>query len=441
MSDRIQDIIDIKIDEIKKGGNVYAVGKVTRVANYILEVSGLEDCFYFERVYIGSKAEGYISRISRSSVTVELVRRSAPVYTGDEVTSSGQTFASKVSPDFIGHIVDIFGEDKLTGNKFKDLRDADAVPANIPLMERTAVNRPIYTGLCGIDLLYPIGRGQRQLIIGDKKTGKTQIGLDAIVNQRDSSTVCIYVALGKSKKVVKNLYNELLSKGAMDYTVIYAAFQEDCAPMLYITPGAALTLAAIYLKQGNDVLVVIDDLTRHANTYREISLLAGKAPGRDAYPTDIFHVHASMLELGCQHSNGGSLTILPIVETRGGDITDYVATNAIAMTDGQIVTSAKNFERGLKPAIDFGRSVSRLGGQVQTPELKQLGTAVRRELLSYLETRDVFELANTEEMSLEMRERLARGRTILERMKQYRYDPVNPQAMEIKFGEFAENKA
>jgi F-type H+-transporting ATPase subunit alpha len=148
-----------------------------------------------------------------------------------------------------------------------------------------------------------------------------------------------------------------------------------------------------------------------------------------------------MLELGCQHNNGGSLTILPIVETRGGDITDYVATNVIAMTDGQIVTSAKNFERGLKPAIDFGRSVSRLGGQVQTPELKKLGTAVRRELLSYLETRDVFELANTEEMSQEMRERLERGRAILDRMKQYRFDPVSPQAMEIKFEEFAENKA
>jgi F-type H+-transporting ATPase subunit alpha len=440
MSDKIQDVINTKIDSIRKGSNVYTVGKVIRVSNYILEVAGLEEGFYFERVYVGSKAEGYISHIGRSSVTVELVKRSAPVYTGDEVTSSGQTFSAKVSPDFIGHIVDIFGEDKLTGNKFKDLRDIPAISPNIPIMDRTTVNRPLYTGLSGIDLLYPIGRGQRQLIIGDKKTGKTQMGLDAIANQQGKSTVCVYIALGKSKKTVKSLYNELLSRGAMEYTVIYAAFQEDCAPMMYITPNVALSLAVIYMKQGNDVLVVIDDLTQHANTYREISLLAGKAPGRDAYPPDIFYTHASMLELGCQHKDGGSITVLPIVETRGGDITDYVATNIISITDGQIVTSTKNFEKGQKPAIDFGLSVSRLGGQVQTQELKRLGTSVRRELLSYLETKEIFELANIDEMGQEMRKRLTRGKEMLERMKQYRFDPIAPSGMEEKFGEFVENK-
>jgi F-type H+-transporting ATPase subunit alpha len=438
MSDRISDLINSRIDAIKAGQSVYSVGKVVRVANYILEVSGLEDVFYFERVYIGDKGEGYVSHIGRTSVTVELVKRTGAIYVGDEVSASGKTFSAAVSPDCIGHIVDIFGEDKLTGNKFRELAEIPAISPNVPIMDRRTVKKPLYTGLCGIDLLYPIGKGQRQLIIGDKKTGKTQIGLDAIANQRGQNVVCIYVALGKSKKTVKSVYNELLNRGAMAYTVIVAAFQEDCAPMMYITPQVALSLALLFMHQKRDVLVVIDDLTQHANTYREISLLAGKAPGRDAYPPDIFFTHASMLELGCQHKNGGSITILPIVETRGGDITDYIATNIISITDGQIVTSAKSFEKGQKPAINFGLSVSRLGGQVQIQAMKTLGTTIKRELLSYLETKEIFELANIDEMSREMREKLIRGKEMLERMKQYRFSPVDPDGMKERFGEFAE---
>ncbi|MDR2420717.1 MAG: F0F1 ATP synthase subunit alpha [Oscillospiraceae bacterium] len=438
MSDRIGELINSRIDAIKAGQSIYSVGKVTRVANYILEVAGLEDVFYFERVYIGNKGEGYVSHIGRSSVTVELVKRAASIYVGDEVTSSGKMFSAMASPDFVGHIVDIFGEDKLTGNKFRELAEIPAVSPNVPIMDRRTVKKPLYTGLCGIDLLYPIGKGQRQLIIGDKKTGKTQIGLDAIANQRGQGVICIYVALGKSKKTVKGVYNELLARGAMSYTVIMAAFQEDCAPMLYITPQVALSLALAYMQQKRDVLVIMDDLTQHANTYREISLLAGKAPGRDAYPPDIFYTHASMLELGCQHKNGGSITILPIVETRGGDITDYIATNIISITDGQIVTSSKSFEKGQKPAINFGLSVSRLGGQVQIPAMKALGTSIKRELLSYLETKEIFELANIDEMSAEMRDKLTRGKEMLERMKQYRFDPMTPDGMAERFGKFAE---
>ncbi|MDR0906958.1 MAG: F0F1 ATP synthase subunit alpha [Oscillospiraceae bacterium] len=440
MSDKIQDVISSKIDAIKSGQNVYAVGKVVRVSNYILEVAGLEDGFYFERVYIGDKAEGYITHIGKSSVTIELVKRVAAVFVGDEVTSSGKLFSAMVSTDFVGHIVDIFGEDKFTGNKFKDLVEIPAVPTNIPIMDRTTVNRPLYTGISGIDLMYPIGRGQRQLILGDKKTGKTQMGLDAIANQRGQDVVCIYVALGKTKKTVKEVYNELLNRGAMEYTIIYAAFQEDCAPMMYITPQVALSLATQFMARGSDVLVVIDDLTQHANVYREISLLAGKVPGRDAFPPDIFFAHASMLELGCQHKDGGSITILPIVETRGGDITDYVVTNIISITDGQIVTSTKFFEKGQKPAINFGLSVSRLGGQVQIPSMKKLGTSVRRELLSYLETKEIFELANIDEMSVEMRTKLLMGKEMLERMKQYRFSPLDPDGMVERFKEFAENE-
>jgi F-type H+-transporting ATPase subunit alpha len=440
MSELIQEVLNKKIAAVKGGHNVFDTGKIIRVSSYILEAAGLEDVGYFERVRVGDKAEGYVSRIGRHGVIVELVKKRAPVYVGDEITATGESFKAAFSEDYLGHVVDIFGEDKLVGDKFERLRPIPVVAPGIPIMDRTAVERPLYTGICGIDLLYPIGRGQRQLIVGDKKTGKTQIALDAIVNQRPDlrpdgvKTLCIYIALGKSKKTVKEVYNALLRKGAMRYTFILAAFQEDCAPALFLTPQAGMSMAVELMLRGHDVLVVIDDLKQHADVYREIALLAGKAPGRDAYPPDLFYNHASMLELGCQYKNGASVTVLPIVETRGGDITDYVSTNIISITDGQIVTSSKAFEQGQRPAVNFGLSVSRLGGAVQTEEMKALGTAARRELLAYLETREVFELANVDEMSAEMRGRIQGGRELLRRMNQYIYEPVQPAEMQERFG-------
>jgi F-type H+-transporting ATPase subunit alpha len=440
MSETIRDIVNEKIAAIRSESNVRDMGKVTKVNNYILEAGGLDNAGYFERVRVADKAEGYISRIERTRVTIELVKRSAPVYTGDEAVATGETFGAAFSEECIGRITDMFGEDKLSGGRIGGLYPIPVNAPNIPITERAAVNRPLYTGICGIDLLYPIGRGQRQLIIGDKKTGKTQIALDAIVNQNKASEasgagmVCVYIAIGKSKKTVKEIYNALLQKGAMAYTFILAAFHEDCAPALYLTPHAGMSMAVELMKKGRDVLVIMDDLKQHADVYREISLLAGKAPGRDAYPPDIFYNHASMLELGCRHIGGGSITVLPIVETRGGDITDYIATNIISITDGQIVSSTKAFEEGQRPAIDFGLSVSRLGGAVQTEDMKALGTAARRELLAYLETKEVFELANTDGMSPEMQKRLRGGRELLNLMKQYIYDPVKPSEMKERFG-------
>lgn len=302
-----------------------------------------------------------------------------------------------------------------------------------PIMDRTSVNRPLETGLAGIDLIYPIGRGQRQLIIGDKKTGKTQIALDTILNQKDKDVLCIYIAIGKTKKALKEVYAELQKKGAMKYTLILAALNDDLPPILSLTPYAGLAIAEKYMHQGKDVLVVIDDLSRHADCYREISLLIGKVPGRDAYPPDIFYTHSRMLEKGCQHQCGGSITILPIVETRGGDITDYISTNIISITDGQIVLSKKNFDRGEKPAINYGLSVSRLGGAVQTGPMKKLGARVRRELLSYLETREVYELANVDEMGKELQERLQRGSKLLKGLSQYKYSPLSQEEIIEKF--------
>jgi len=434
MSKHIDELIEKKIEAIKHKKNIFEVGRVTKVLNYIIEVEGLEEASFFERVRICDKAEGYVSAINRKSVVVAVTRKTENINIGDEVICTGQEFKGKFSPESVGHIIDMFGEDKLTGKRFDDTIELQLESKPISIMDRASVNRPMLTGITGIDMIYPIGCGQRQLIIGDKKTGKTQIVLDAIVNQKNRNMLCIYIAVGKTKKEVKEVYTELLKRGAMEYTIIIAAFNDECPPVLRNTPFFGLAVAEKYmLEEKRDVLVAIDDLKRHADVYREISLLTGKVPGRDAYPSDMFFTHASLLEKGCQHKNGGSITILPIVETKGGDITDYISSNVISITDGQIVLSAKNFEKGQKPAIDYGLSVSRLGGAVQTKEIKRIGAVVRRELLSYLETCDVYELANMDEMSPELRKKIMNGKEIRNKLNQYKFSPHTLEEMSVMF--------
>ena len=291
-----------------------------------------------------------------------------------------------------------------------------------------------------IDLIAPIGKGQRQLIIGDKKTGKTQLCLDTIANQLNKDMICIYVAIGKTKKEVKEIYYELLKHNAMDYTIIITAFYDDLPSILTLTPYYALSVADYYMKNGYDVLVVLDDLKKHADAYRQISLISGKSPGRDAYPSDIFYFHSRLLERGCQYKDGGSITILPIMETKSGDITDYISTNIISITDGQIVLSRDSFVKGEKPAINYGLSVSRLGGAVQEKDMKELGADIRRVLLSYLETRDVYELANEDEMSKELQEKLFKGKSILNALMQYKFSPINKDEIISRFKPFLEEQ-
>ncbi|HPF28978.1 MAG TPA: F0F1 ATP synthase subunit alpha [Lachnospiraceae bacterium] len=423
MSVFIENLVNAKLRNMKNMNNVYEVGRVTKVKDYILEVVGLESVGFYERVVVANHSVGYVTSIGKNSVMVAMLQRTNFIYVGDEVVTTGFDFCAMYSKAAMGHIVDIFGEDRLIGEKFENLRPHMIETPNIPIMERGEVNRPLYTGISGIDLIYPIGFGQRQLIIGDKKTGKTQIALDTIVNQKDKNVICIYIAVNKTKKNIKELYDELMKKGAMEYTLILASFNDDEPPVSFFTPYAGLSIAEGYMREGRDVLVVIDDLKAHADIHREISLLAGKVPGRDAYPPDIFYTHSRLLEKGCQHKDGGSITILPIVETRGGDITDYISTNIISITDGQIVMSKKNFEKGLKPAINYGLSVSRLGGAVQAPDMKKLGAVVRRKFLSYLETKEVYQLANVDEMSQEMQQALKEGEELQERLLQYKFSP------------------
>ena len=432
-ADFVDMVLDEKIDNIKSNTNSFGIGYVTKVKDFILEVSGLDDVSFFEKVEIKGKAIGYVTAIKSNKVIVAILKEEKNILVGDVVTQTNEEFKGAFSETAFGRVIDIFGNDKLVNKKFEQLFKLPVETPNISIMERSSVSRPLETGIIGIDFIYPIGKGQRQLIIGDKKIGKTQICLDTIVNQRDKDMLCIYIAIGKTKKEVKEIFYELTRKGAIQNTIILAAFNDEKPPVLSLTPYFGLSIAQYYLEKKKDVLVVIDDLKRHADAYREISLISGKTPGRDAYPSDIFYEHSRLLEKGCQHKNGGSITILPIVETRGGDITDYISTNIISITDGQIVLSEKSFKKGEKPAINYGLSVSRLGGAVQTPNAKKMGATIRRKLLSYLETREVYELANFDEMSPELQEKMKSGKKILELLTQYKFSPLTESEIIERF--------
>ena len=421
--------VDKKVEDIKNNDNIYSVGKVIKVNPYTVIVSGLNDITYYEEVNVADKAKGFVFAVGKNNITISLVEVNEKINPGDEVYSLKKQFKCLFSMDSMGKVIDIFGNDLIAGKKFDDLVEVPVENDPIPIMDRGLVTREFLTGITGIDMLYPIGRGQRQLIIGDKKTGKTQIALDAIVNQKDKNMVCIYVALGKTKKEVKDIYYELTKRGAASYTIIIASFNDELPNRTYLTPYASLSIAESMMLDSYDVLVVIDDLKKHADVYRQISLASKKTPGRDAYPSDIFYAHSKLLEKGCQHKDGGSITILPIVETKASDITDYISTNIISICDGQLVLSSKNFAKGEKPALNYGLSVSRLGGNVQSLEMKKIGSLVRSKLLEYLEVRDIYELANIDEMSIELQNRMKEGKVILDKLGQYKFSPKSKEEM------------
>ena len=439
MDDIFTNELNETVDNIKNNNNIYTTGKVIKVNDYNVEVSGLNDVTFYEEVNVGEKASGYVFGIYPDRVIVAFVKIDEEVKPGDIVYALRKEFKCLFSLDSVGKVIDIFGNDLIAGKKFDNLIELSIENPPIPLMDRDLVTREMLTGLTGIDLIYPIGKGQRQLIIGDKKTGKTQILLDAIVNQKDKNVLCIYVAIGKTKKEVKDIYYELTRRGVASYTIIIASFHDELPTRTYLTPYVALSIAESFMLQSYDVLVCIDDLKKHADIYRQISLASKKTPGRDAYPSDIFYTHSRLLEKGCQHKNGGSITILPVVETKGGDITDYISTNIISICDGQIVLSAKNFAKGEKPAIDYGLSVSRLGGNVQSKDMKTVGSKVRIELLSYLDVRQIYELANIDEMSEDLQRRLRDGKKILDGLRQYKFSPKSKEEM-IKTYDFLMGK-
>lgn len=433
MDNELKDNVDRAIDAIETNENIYPTGRVTKVNKYNIEVTGLNDVAFYEAISVNNKAQGYVMGIYPNKIIVSLVSISEEIVPGDIVYALKKEFKCKFSTDSIGKVIDIFGNDLIAGKRFEKVVEVSIENPTIPIMDRTAVNREFLTGISGIDLMYPIGKGQRQLIIGDKKTGKTQIALDAIVNQKGKKVICIYVAIGKTKKEVKDIYFELTKRGAASYTIIIASFNDELPTRTYLTPYVATSIAESFMMQKYDVLVVFDDLKKHADVYREISLMSKKTPGRDAYPSDIFYTHSRLLEKGAQHIGGGSITMFPIVETKSSDITDYISTNIISICDGQLVLSSKNFAKGEKPAIDYGLSVSRLGGNVQTSDMKKVGSKLRRELLSYLEVREVYELANIDEMSKELQKKMKDGKVMLNKLKQYKFSPRSKEEMKADF--------
>jgi len=439
MNENIEKKVNKIKEKIENNENVYSVGYVINVSPYIVEVGGLNDVSFYESVNISNKAKGYVFGIYYNKVVVALTNIDEKIEIGDSVLAEGKEFKCLFSLDAIGKVINIYGKDLIANKTFENLINTPIENKPIPIMDRGIVNREFLTGITGIDLLYPIGKGQRQLIIGDKKTGKTQIILDTITNQKDKNVICIYVALGKTKKEVKDIYYELAKRGASTYTIILAAFNDELPTNIYLTPYVAMTVAENLMVQGYDVLVAIDDLKKHASVYRDISLASKKSPGRDAYPSDIFYTHARLLENGAQHISGGSITVLPIVETKNADITDYISTNIISICDGQIVLSSKNFAKGQKPAIDYGLSVSRLGGAVQTPDMKKVGAKVRRELLSYLDVRDVYELSNMDEMTEEIQRQLKDGEKLITALNQYKFSPKSKEEMMDTF-KFLDNE-
>lgn len=418
--------------------NVFSVGRVINVSNNVVEVAGLKDVAFFETVSVVNKAKGYISAIFDSTVNISLVEQTEPIVVGDKVYTLNKNFKVSFSMDSLGKVIDVFGNDLISGKRFENLLEFDVENDPIKIIDRTEVKREFLTGITGIDLFYPIGKGQRQLIIGDKKTGKTQVALDMINNQKDKKVLCIYVAIGKTKKEVKEIYYDLVKQGASSYTIIIAAFADDLPAKSYVTPYGATSLARFLMMQGLDVLLVFDDLKKHADIYRQMSLSAKKIPGRDAYPSDIFYTHARLLENGCQHKDGGSITMIPIVETRSGDITDYISTNIISICDGQLVLSLKKFNRGERPAIDYGLSVSRLGGAVQSREMKKIGIKTRQDLLSYLEIREIYELVNLDDLGENMKNRMIEGAKILSKLNQYKYSPLTKEQMTSLFDDIKE---
>ena len=426
--------------DIDSNENVFSTGKVVNISGSMIEVAGLKDVAFYESVSILNKAKGYVSAIYESTVNISLVEQDAPIVIGDKVYTLNKNFKVSFSMDSLGKVVDVFGNDLITGKKFDTLLEFDVETKPIELVERSEVNREFLTGIAGIDLFYPIGKGQRQLIIGDKKTGKTQICLDMIANQKNNKMLCIYVAIGKTKKEVKEIYYELTKIGAMSYTIIVASFFDDLPAKSFVTPYGATSLAKFFMMQGMDVLVIFDDLKKHADIYRHMSLSARKVPGRDAYPSDIFYTHARLLENGCQHIGGGSITMVPVVETRSEDITDYISTNIISICDGQLVLSLKKFNKGERPAIDYGLSVSRLGGQVQSREMKKVGIKIKQDLLSYLEIRDIYELVNLDDLGENMKNRMVEGQKILSKLNQYKYSPLTKEQMVVLFDDIKEVK-
>ena len=445
----ISDLIKSKIQSMALAADVRTQGTVVSVTDGICRVHGLSDVMAGEMLEFPKNTFGLALNLERDSVGAVVLGDYEHISEGDTVKCTGRILEVPVGEGLIGRTVDALGK-PIDGKGPVNSNETDVIEKVAPgVIWRRSVSTPVQTGLKAIDSMVPIGRGQRELIIGDRQTGKTAVAVDTIINQKGKDLICVYVAIGQKASTVKNVVRMLEEHGAMEYTIVVAATASDSAAMQYIAPYSGCTMGEYFRDRGQDALIIYDDLTKQAWAYRQISLLLRRPPGREAYPGDVFYLHSRLLERaarvteeyverftkGAVKGKTGSLTALPVIETQAGDVTAFVPTNVISITDGQIFLETDLFNAGIRPAINAGISVSRVGGAAQTKVIKKLGGGVRLALAQYRELAAFAQFAS--DLDEATRKQLERGRMVTELMKQPQYQPM--QVWEIALTLFAVN--
>ena len=413
-----------RVEDYKPAATSAEGGVVIASADGIVQVDGMDRAVYGEIVTFENGAKGMVESVDPGKLGVMLFDGAESVGVGTLVTRSGKRAGIPVGDAFLGRVIDPLGE-PIDGKGPIESVGYNPIEKQAPgILERQSVDTPLHTGILAIDSMFPIGRGQRELIIGDRQTGKTSIATDAILNQKDTGVLCIYVAIGQKASSIARVAEDLKKHGAMSYTTIVAATASDSAPLQYIAPYAGTALAEYFMAQGKSVLIVYDDLSKHAVAYRAISLLLRRSPGREAYPGDVFYLHSRLLERSCRMSDalgGGSITALPIVETQAGDVSAYIPTNVISITDGQIFLESALFNAGNRPAVNVGLSVSRVGGAAQTKAMKKANANLRIELAQYKDMESFAQFSS--DLDAETRRQLDHGKALMEMLKQPLYQP------------------
>ena len=413
-----------RVEDYKPAATSAEGGVVIASADGIVQVDGMDRAVYGEIVTFENGAKGMVESVDPGKLGVMLFDGAESVGVGTLVTRSGKHAGIPVGDAFLGRVIDPLGE-PIDGKGPIESVGYNPIEKQAPgILGRQSVDTPLHTGILAIDSMFPIGRGQRELIIGDRQTGKTSIATDAILNQKDTGVLCIYVAIGQKASSIARVAGDLKKHGAMDYTTIVAATASDSAPLQYIAPYAGTALAEYFMAQGRSVLIVYDDLSKHAVAYRAISLLLRRSPGREAYPGDVFYLHSRLLERSCRMRDdlgGGSITALPIVETQAGDVSAYIPTNVISITDGQIFLESALFNAGNRPAVNVGLSVSRVGGAAQTKAMKKANANLRIELAQYKDMESFAQFSS--DLDAETRRQLEHGKALMEMLKQPLYQP------------------
>ena len=426
--EEISSVIKEQIERYSSQLDVSDVGTVIQVADGIARVHGLENAMQGELLQFPGDVYGMVLNLEEDNVGVVLLGSASNIEEGDIVKTTGRVVEVPVGDALLGRVVNslgqpIDGKGPIQTDKFRKI---ERVASGV--ITRKSVDTPLQTGIKAIDSMVPIGRGQRELIIGDRQTGKTAIAIDTIINQKGQNVKCIYVAIGQKASTVANIVKTLEEFGAMVYTTVVVSTASDLAPLQYIAPYSGCAIGEEWMENGEDVLVVYDDLSKHATAYRTLSLLLRRPPGREAYPGDVFYLHSRLLERAVRMSDeygGGSLTALPIIETQAGDVSAYIPTNVISITDGQIYLETEMFNSGFRPAVNAGLSVSRVGGAAQIKAMKKIAAPIRTELAQYRELASFAQFGS--ELDADTKEKLAQGERIKEVLKQPQYQPMPVQ--------------